>query len=648
MWIIHYEIAATVIILAVMLLYFAGNRIHTKESRIFTQIMIVSIIGTVLDIISVSGIDKTINLSVAGNYLACIAYSIAELAVIFLYANYMVSLTESNMLQITKGRILLIGPIILELLLILTTPFTKFVFYIDNDCNYYRGIAFNVFYLVIGLYLLYVAYMSIARSRYLNKLQFFAILFYSIFVVACGIVQVLMPDLLLNSFATAIGIIMIYISMQGDFIDCDKVLGTFSADAMNKKIGDSVAAGKSFYMINVRFGGFDKINTIYGFENANEVLRQIAEYLLKLIPNHYVFHANSFYFSCYVEGDYSAAFDYAVRIQERFLQRFRTDKLRNDVYVPFKIAVIAVPQFADSVDRINHISNMILSEPRLNDNQYIVVVNEEIIMQYERQCQIEKRIELAVRNGDFNVYYQPVVNLVTGKIDGAEALIRLGDEQSGIVSPEELIPIAEKNGSITQLTSMLVHRVCRFILDNKIGDIGVGYIGINLSHEECQQFGMAERLLSIIRGYDIPTSMIRFEIKEGIGSIEPCNLKKNIDILVENGVYLVMDRFGLGYSNAAELVDLPVEMIKIDKSLLWLAEESDGAMSALKALVEMMHCLNHSVLVGGVETEAHEEILRRLDIQFAQGYYYSKAVETKGFLEYARNVNEYGLSPVLE
>lgn len=647
-WIIHYEIAAIVIIISIIGLFIVGERIRTKESKIFLQILIVALVASVFDQLSVLGLSKIIHVSIAGNYFLNIVYNAAMLCLVYLYAVYITNLTQTYIIYVKKRMILLVLPMLIETLLVIATPINHFVFYIDENGEYFRGPGMPLYLMVFAIYIVYISYLCIKRNRYLNKKQIFSILFYTTVDIICIILQIVFPQLLLNSFATAIGIIMIYFSMQGDFVDTDKMLGTFSAEAFRKKIQIAKQSGKHFNIITIRIGGFDEMSVIHGFEATNDILRQVAEFLIKLIPEHMVFHVNGNYFACYVEGDDSDAFEYAVRIQERFLQRFRTENMKNDAMVLFKIAVVSMPAIVDDYDKMIAISNILLEKMQADDSKYITVADDSVIEKYNYRCSVERAIDKAVRNGEFDVHFQPIINLENNKVEGAEALIRLYDENIGQIEPEVFLPVAEKNGSIVQITSMVVHRVCRFILDNEVEKHGIEYIGINLSSEECQHRGMADRLLAIVKGYELPPNMIRFEVREGTRRDGLSNVKENMDKLVNGGMQLVLDGFGLGYSNATELVNLPIAMIKIDRNLLWLAKEDNDAMSVLKALVEMMHCLERTVLVSGVEEEVYEEIINELDIKYAQGYYYSKAVDSKAFIEYVKNVNEYGMSPSAE
>lgn len=647
-WVIHYEIAAKVIILTIIILFTAGERIHTVESEIFFKILLVGLASAIFSELSVLGLSGKINISMAGNYILAIIYNISLLGLIYLYAVYIISLTKAYVIHVKSKMKLLSLPLIIETILLVTTPFSKLIFYIDKNGIYHRGIGMPIYLLGFCVYVTYIGYMCIARSRFLNRQQIFSIIFYTSISVICIALQFVFPKILLDSFAISIGLLVIYFSMQGEFVDTDRMLGTFSTEALGKKVQIGIDSGKKFNIITIRIGGFDELNVIHGYEAANDIMRQVAEYLMRLIPEHMVFHVNGYFFSCYVEGDDSVAFDYAARIQERFLQRFRTESMKNDANILFKISVVSVPRIADNYEKITAINNIVLEEFATTQNQYITVVDENIIKEYDRRCRIELAIERAVRSGEFSVCYQPIINLETKQVDGAEALIRLTDDELGEIEPMDFLPIAEKNGSIVQLTSMVVHRVCRFVLDNKIEKYGIKYIGINLSAAECQQHGMADRLLAIVKGYDLPYNMIRFEIKESTHRDGMYWVKENMDKLVDGGLQLVLDSFGLGYSNAAELVDLPIEMIKVDKDLLWLAEEDKDAMTVLRALVGMMRSLGRTVLISGVEEEVHEEIINELDIQFAQGYYYSMAVDIPAFIEYAKNVNDYGMSPSAE
>lgn len=644
-WVIHYEIAAIVILAAVIILFFTGNRIHTKASKVFVGIMFTALFAAIFDELSVLCLANPGKTPIALSYITTILYMLCMVYVIFLYAIYIVSLTKMYLVYGQKGLIFISLPAVAEMVCILFTPLTHHLFYIDAWGIYHRGPGMNQIFVVLGLYMVYIAYVCIRRYRYLTKFQFSSVVFYTISALICIFLQIVLPEYLLNSFATAMGVLLVYISMQGDFIDSDKILGTYSVDALEKKINGAIESGKNFHIIFVRIAGFERMGAVFGFEAANEIMRQIAEFLMKIIPDHLVFHLSGMNFACYVEGGESVAFDYAVRIQDRFLQRFRTTSNLAEVVLPFKMVVMEVPKHVKDSETAGALANEFLGQPVLSDENYIVMVDQKLADKFERRRLVEQAIERGIRNGAFEVYYQPIIDIEKGRVCSAEALVRLHDEVLGDIYPDEFIPIAEKNSSMAQVSAIVLHRVCSFIIESKITKKGLDYIEVNLSDNECSQAGSAEKLISIIKSYNLPLDVIRFEFNESTVAGRHGNTRTNFEVLLQNGSNLVMDGFGTGYSNAAELINTPIDIIKVDKSLLWMAIDDSDAMVVLEGLVGVIKGLKRTVLVTGVEDAIHQELLTRLDIRYAQGYYYSRPVDKDTFLEYVRDVNEYGMSP---
>lgn len=644
-WKLQFEIASIVLISANIILFYTCNRIETKLSLIFQHLMWIVLATSTFDIIAACVLNNPSKISIVLGYLFTILYNLGLILVIWLYVLYFIHLTMTDYKIQQYGLRRLCVPVIVEIILFCTTPLTHFIFYIDSEGVYHRGIGMGQWYFIGALYVLHVSFIALKKSKEMSKMQRTALGLWTVSIIACAFFQLVFPQYLLNSFGNAIGTILIYIALQGDFVDSDRMLGTYSNDALAKKISVSLSNNVKFQIVTVRLGGFEKINAVQGYEVADDVLRQIAEFLMKLIPRHQVFHLTGLYFACYLETGVEGAKEYVKKIEQRFETKFYSKMAKNAIDVPYGIALIGFPNQADSARKYSSLLNTVLTEPTLANNRKIIYLSEEDIDRYDRKIEVERAIERAVRNGTFKVYYQPIIDLETQKVHCAEALIRLQDEEYGYIYPDEFIPLAEENGEITQITNFVLNSVCRFYVDKKIEEKGVSFIEVNLSAVECVQQDTANRILSILNGYNIDNKNINLEITETAAVGRNAQVNLNIDSLTNAGVTLSLDDYGTGYSNMSQLLELPLEIAKVDKSMLWTAMKNDDAMCVLKKMTELLHSLGRKIVVEGVETREHVELLRKLGVQYAQGYCFSKPIPEEEFVEYLINVNEYGMSP---
>ena len=248
------------------------------------------------------------------------------------------------------------------------------------------------------------------------------------------------------------------------------------------------------------------------------------------------------------------------------------------------------------------------------------------------RAEVERAIRRCIHEHRFEVYYQPTYYLDEYRLHGAEALVRMHDDTVGFVSPEEFIPMAEQMGVIEQIDDYVLSEVCAFLASGVPAQHGMDCINVNLSVIQCMRPGFFEHIIGIVDSYRIDHSLINFEITESVGAENYEKLAVVAHRLKSAGFSLSMDDYGTGYSNMEGIFSLNFDIIKIDKSLLWSAEKNERGAVILRNSVRMIHDLGCRVLTEGVETQAQIALLRGLDVDFLQGYYFSKPVPKDEFL----------------
>lgn len=644
-WINNYEIAAIVIMIAVSVLYFAGQRVYTKTSRVFYTMLLTGLASAIIDELSIYGLSHPDIVSRSANNFLNVAYFVTMLAAVFLYALYVLFVTGSEYRYSQRDLTIFTLPIVIEFFLIITSPFTHIMFYIDEAGIYHRGPGMTQSFVVMGLYVLFMAYQTIARSDHLTLVELLSILMYNASIIGSIILQVIFPKVLLTSFAMAVGMLLVFTSMQGDFVDSDKLLGTFSSDAWSKKIEQAFENNRKLTLLIVRLGGYEKISTQVGYEGCNDVLRQIAEFLMKLIPGHQVYHLSGLYFGCVLNADADAV-GYAKAIEDRLSQNFMIEGYMGNIKVPFYISIVNCPEHASSAHELDFLINMVCGEPSEYDNDRIHVVTDDDKAKFDRRRAIEVALEHAVRTGDFAVQYQPIISMEDMKVFALEALVRLKDEKLGRIYPDEFIPLAEKIGSITQTTECVLNRAASLMAKYDLKSKGIHRMHVNLTASECRRGDADGRLASIVKSYDLEPYTINLEISESAYSGDMNPVGEGIVKLHESGMGIVLDDFGTGYSNMTEIVALPIDLVKIDRSFLWTAMMDDAAMTVLREFIDMIHKSGRKVLVTGVEDERGLSVVKELEADLVQGYCFSMPVDQDDLFDYISNVNQYDMSPI--
>ena len=240
---------------------------------------------------------------------------------------------------------------------------------------------------------------------------------------------------------------------------------------------------------------------------------------------------------------------------------------------------------------------------------------------------------------EFKIYYQPIVSAKTNRIISAEALIRLNDRVLGFVSPEEFIPISENNGKILEISEFVIDSVFKFIKETDLKTIGIEFIEMNLSMMQCMDRRLPEKLEFYMDKYDIDPKMINLEITETATNFDEERLKEQLTEVKKLGFSFSLDDYGTGYSNLVQVLEYPVDIIKIDKSIIWSAFHIKDNFVTLKNLISMFHDVRRKIVAEGVESDEQKETLIELGCDYLQGYYYSKPVPEEKFVKFVSHFN---------
>lgn len=247
---------------------------------------------------------------------------------------------------------------------------------------------------------------------------------------------------------------------------------------------------------------------------------------------------------------------------------------------------------------------------------------------------ISNSFRKALSNREFEVYYQPKIDLKTTKLTSAEALCRW-IKDGNVVPPMDFIPTLEKEGTIGDLDFYVLNMVCEHIKGWIAKGINPVRISVNFSRANILNKKLAEKILKVIRTHGVETKYLEIEITEVSGYEDFELLSEFVNIMHENGVETSIDDFGTGYSSLNLIKDLNVDTIKLDKTFLERisndADEKQQDKSVVKNIINMVNELNMKVVAEGVETSAQMEFLRQVNCQQAQGFLFDKPLPKDKF-----------------
>jgi EAL domain-containing protein (putative c-di-GMP-specific phosphodiesterase class I) len=232
--------------------------------------------------------------------------------------------------------------------------------------------------------------------------------------------------------------------------------------------------------------------------------------------------------------------------------------------------------------------------------------------------------------------YQPFIDLKSGSVVGAEALMRWLNPELGAVRPDQFIPIAEETGLIVELGAWALDQACAEVAQWQEFHDAPLWVAVNLSPREFRESNFVNEILGTIKRHQINTACLELEITERLLMEDIPDAKSLIEQLHDRQIRLAIDDFGTGYSSLSTLKRYPFQVLKIDRSFISEIPEDPEAVSLVKTILGMAQSLGLKSIAEGIETAEQQAFLQSLGCDYGQGYYFSKPLTAQAFRDYLR------------
>ena len=432
-------------------------------------------------------------------------------------------------------------------------------------------------------------------------------------------------------FLVAVALLILYLVAQNPADMLDSNTKVLSRSMMDEILLRDIEAGKAFDLIVLALDDFKFVNKTFGVTTGDIMLMQVAYFLTTLTKKGRVYRYGADQFVLQMKHAETDMYEVLDSIKERFRHPWITEEV--SVMLSTTISCIACPEDGDSMETLVDVIDYSILSAKTMGKGTVVFAKDMDLHALRKEKAIEKAIELAIDRDTIEVYYQPIFNTEKQCYTSAEALVRLNDELLGYISPEIFIPIAEKNGMILKLGTMIFEKVCRFISEENLKDTTIEYIEVNVSVVQCMQQNFVEELIEIMDYYHIAPEQINLEVTETAAVNSISILQENIEKLHAKGISFSLDDYGSGYSTLGYLHQLPFQIIKLDKLMVWDAFENERAGITLKFTVGMLKELKVRIVAEGVETQEQQMHLTGIGCDYLQGWYYSKAIPGEEFAQ---------------
>jgi len=312
----------------------------------------------------------------------------------------------------------------------------------------------------------------------------------------------------------------------------------------------------------------------------------------------------------------------ANKINETLKQPFNIDG--HELYVSTSIGIALYPQDGTNIDSlIKHADVAMYHVKGQGKNGYQFYSNE-MNVPYIEKLSLDTGIHKALDNNEFNLVYQPQVNLRTGEIVGVEALLRWEHPEHGPISPAEFIPFAEESGLIVDIGMWVIKTACAELSRWRIAGLPDIRMSINISARQLMEESIVNSIFDILKDYDIPGQCLELEITENAIMDDMDSVIRKLKELSGQDITIAIDDFGTGYSSLSYLHKLPIQTLKIDRTFLKESRINKGDNTIINTIVAMAKGLNLNVIAEGVESQSQLDYLREIECSEAQGFLFGK------------------------
>ena len=374
---------------------------------------------------------------------------------------------------------------------------------------------------------------------------------------------------------------------------------------------------------------FKVINDLHGYERGNEVLKRIAQVLQReLFPEESFCRLSADNFVLLLKYEDQRSFLKRLKLLSTQLKRDCTlEDSRIMLDIAFGVYEIKedIP-FYIMLDRA-HLALERAKQRTFNKCEFYEIADRTRIV---TEQQIENHMQSALAEGEFEIYLQPKCDFATGKIRGAEALVRWNHDGHS-VRPDEFIALFERNGFILQLDMFVLEQVAQVLARWKQNNQPIVPLAVNFSRLHLNDARFIPQIRRIMAQNNVPTSLVEAEITENVIFN---NLERAQEVIAGLHLYgfpVAMDDFGSGYSSLNVLKELKFDSIKLDKEFLAGFEENPRAQKVIQGAINMIKTLGVRVVAEGVETREQAEFLRNCGADLAQGYFFSRPVTIATF-----------------
>ena len=638
--VLYFDYAAFCVFTLIMVSVIMKKMTRGKLNRQFQIVLTIAMVATAFDIGAIA-FDNMGERHVVTQYIFHTGYLFFHVVSSAMYATYVMNIVDA--IHIFRGKVksfILVLPTLLCIIMLGVNFFTPCVFSIGGQGEYRREFFMTflyvagIFYMILGFMVVTRYHRRLTRGRFVSTIAIFPL------VVVAAVFQMFNPDIPIEMFANAIGLLFVALLIQSPEQFISSATGLNKITRYMDDVRNSLDNGLDITIVMITMENDKTLRGILGVEEYHKLLREISEDFLEW-SRPYGYDVEWYYLG---NGMFRCAMNQRIKDQAEDFAEWINEKLKkgykyNDMFINLLpiICITRCPQDIEDVDSVMRFGDELAEHEYTGRVLYARdIYNKE---RYDLMRDMDMILEKAFAENRFEVYYQPIYSIDSGKYNSAEALLRLNDDMYGYISPEIFIPAAEENGMIHKIGKFVLEEVCRFIAGEKFKNLGLEYVEVNLSVIQCMSSELSEDVRAVMERYGVSNEQINLEITETAAAYAQTTMMDNINSLTDDGIAFSLDDFGTGYSNMKRIASMPFSIVKLDKTFADI-DTDDKMIKVVKNTISMVKDMNMKIVVEGVETEKSLRKFSNLGVDYIQGYYFSRPLPQDKFISEVKRVNQ--------
>ena len=413
-------------------------------------------------------------------------------------------------------------------------------------------------------------------------------------------------------------------------------------DALKGTIAEAMTGKLNFAVFLVDLDNFKFFNDQYGHVVGDKMVAEVGNRLRSMIRDHDLvarLDGDEFVVIQTDVADRNAAKDVAQRLMTAATAPF--EYLGFTLKASVSVGISCYPQDVNSFEdadamgeEIVNNASVALQESKSNGKNQYQLFNESMRSRLTARLRLEQDLKIALQEGQFEVYFQPKINIETRRITGSEALVRWKHPTNGFISPEIFVPVAEEAGMIIELGEWILRTACKETHElQQVGYEGLN-VAVNISAVQFTDGNLLPMISKALKDSRLSPQFLELEITESAVMHDPEEVINSLHELSQFGMSLAIDDFGTGYSSLAYLKRFPVDTLKIDRAFITDISSDNDDVAIVEAVLGLGKHFNMKVIAEGVEDEEQLQFLKAQGCDIAQGYYISKPMDAQAYREW--------------